>query len=163
MEPEETEGEYTAADSARDFVLDVIDAMGLVDADVEVATTEEGSLLVSVVGEGADRVVGRYGDTLNALQYLATLVVTRDTGEHVRLTLDADGYRGRREAALIEQARELAEEVKQHGQEAELDPLNAFERRIIHNALADDPDVTTYSEGEGDDRRVIIAPRVSEG
>jgi spoIIIJ-associated protein len=143
---------------AREFLREVLAAMYF-SADVELEETEEGSWRLEIVGDDAALAVGRYGGTLNSLQYLIGLVTQRRTGEHARITLDADGYRDRREAALVEQARSLAEEVAKAGQEAELDPLSAFERRIIHNALLDHPDVVTYSEGEEPDRRVIIAPR----
>ena len=147
-----------AAEAAADFVDEVVEAMGMV-SEVDLVDAGDGTWRVEVVGEDAAEIIGRYGDGLNALQYLAGLVAQRRTGEHVRIVLDADGYRERREAALTEQARELAAEVAQAGQEAELDPLSSFERRIIHNALLDHPDVVTYSEGEEPDRRVVIAPR----
>jgi spoIIIJ-associated protein len=156
--PEELEEPLTAGEEAREFMLDVLDAMEL-ESDVTVEETEPGSWRLEVVGEDAGEVVGRYGNTLNALQYLAVLATQKVTGEHVRIVLDANGYRAQREAALVEQAKALAAEVAQAGQEAELDPLSAFERRIIHNALADHPDVITYSEGADSDRRVVIAPR----
>ena len=148
----------TPGEAAREFILDVLDAMEM-PGDVEVEQLEDGTWRLEVVGDGAGDIIGRYGDTINALQYLTTLVALRETGEHTRIVLDAEGYRDRREAALVDQARTLAAQVKESGQEAELDPLNPFERRIIHNALTDHPDVVTYSEGEEPDRRVIIAPR----
>lgn len=149
-----------AAEVAREFVQEVVEAMEL-DCQVEAGTAADGSPNVSVAGPDAGDLVGRSGDTLNALQYLATLVTQRRTGERVHLLLDADGYRGRRETSLTELANELAAEVARRGEEAELDPLNAFERRIIHNALTEHPDVMTYSEGEEPDRRVVIAPRAA--
>lgn len=159
MESEQTiDQASTPGDVAADFIADVVGAMGI-DAEVVVDETEDGTWRIDVQGDDAGDIIGRYGNTLNALQYLAGLVVQRQTGEHVRLLLDAEGYRERRETALVEQARSLAAEVAQAGQEAELDPLGAFERRIIHNALLDHPDVVTYSEGEEPERRVIIAPR----
>lgn len=149
----ETPGEW-----AKDFLLEVLDAMEL-DCDVEVEEREDGVWSLAVVGEGADELVGRHGDALNALQYLTSLAALKRSGEHARILLDAGGYRIRREAALTEQAMELAKMVAEAGQEAELDPLSSFERRIIHNALVDHPEVVTYSEGEEPERRVIIAPR----
>jgi spoIIIJ-associated protein len=146
-----------AGQVAEEFLHEVLAAMYF-NADVEMRESEDGWRL-DIVGEDADRLIGRYGNTLNALQYLTTLVTQRRCGGPVRLTLDAAGYRDRRHAALVEQAHALAAEVVAHGAEAELDPLGAFERRIIHNALLDHPDVVTYSEGEEPDRRVIIAPR----
>lgn len=158
METEETTVEYDPADIAREFVEQVLAAMEL-PAEVSSETLEDGSLRVEVTGEQAGDVIGAYGEGLNALQYLAGLVVQRYTGDHTRLLLDADGYREKRQASLEQQARELAAAVVDAGQEAELDPLNAFERRIIHHALLDYPGVVTYSEGEGEERRVIIAPK----
>lgn len=159
MEAEETtSGALAQGEVAQEFLREVLAAMHF-SADVELVEQEDGSYWLDVVGEDAGRVIGRHGNTLNALQYLTGLVTQKQTGEYSRLTVDADGYRERRQTALIEQARELAAAVTEAGQEAELDPLPAYERRIIHNALMDHPDVVTYSEGEGDDRRVIIAPR----
>jgi spoIIIJ-associated protein len=167
MEPEATVNEtveetseepLTAGEEAREFLLDVLDAMEI-ESDVTFEQTEDSTWRLEVVGDDAGEIIGRYGHGLNALQYLTVLVTQKRTGEHLRITLDADGYRAKREAALVEQARELAAEVAQAGQEAELDPLSAFERRIIHNALMDHPDVVTYSEGVEPERRVVIAPR----
>lgn len=150
---EESPGEF-----AREYVQDVIDAMGL-QCTAQVEEDEDGTWKVEVVGDDAADLIGRYGETINSLQYLTTLTTLHFYGGHIRVQLDAAGYRGKRQTALTEQARALAEEVTRVGQEAELDPLNAFERRIIHNALMNHPDVVTYSEGEGEDRRVIIAPK----
>jgi spoIIIJ-associated protein len=159
MDPADTAEQPAAPmEVAREFLREVLAAMHMA-ADVEVEETEDGTWRLEVVGDDAGLLIGRYGDTINSLQYLTTLVTQRRTGEHVRLLLDAEGYRDRRHAALVEQARDLAAEVKRAGQEAELDPLSPFERRIIHNALMDHPDVVTYSEGEEPERRVIIAPR----
>lgn len=159
METEETiEAPETPGEAAREFLLDVLDAMEM-ESDVEIQQNEEGTWRLTVVGEDAGEIIGRYGNTLNALQYLAVLATQKQTGEHVRIVLDAEGYRERREKALVEQAMALAAEVASAGQEAELDPLSAYERRIIHNALMDHPDVITYSEGADPDRRVVIAPR----
>jgi spoIIIJ-associated protein len=159
MDLQEAEaGAPSPGDIAREFVEDVLDAIGM-DCTVEAEQDEDGTWRLEVLGDGAGDLIGRYGDTINALQYLTTLATLREVGGHVRVQLDAEGYRDRRQAALVEQARELAAEVIRVGQEAELDPLNAFERRIIHNALSNHPEVITYSEGEGEDRRVIIAPR----
>jgi spoIIIJ-associated protein len=88
------------------------------------------------------------------------MVTHGDMAPHgLRLTLDADGYRRRRQEALEDLARTLAVQVRESGEEAVLEPLNALERRIVHSVLTDDPDVCTYSEGEGLDRHVVISPR----
>jgi spoIIIJ-associated protein len=160
-QPAEPVEEYGVGDAVGDFLLDVLDAMGI-ESDVETELLEDGSWRVEVVGADAGEIIGEHGEVINALQYLCGLVAVRQTGEHARIMLDADGYRARRAAALTEQARQLAEEVARLGQEAELDPLSPYERRIIHNALLDHPGVVTYSEGVEPERRVIIAPRTEE-
>lgn len=114
---------------------------------------------IELVGEDAALSFGRNGKSLDALQYLANLIIGRRVGSDVRVLLDAANYRERRTETLINLARELAATVKERQEECELDPLPAHERRIIHNALLDDEGVRTYSEGDDPDRRVVIAPR----
>jgi spoIIIJ-associated protein len=116
-------------------------------------------LQIELVGEDAAHAFGRYGRHLDALQFLANLIIGRRTGADVRVSLDAAGYRAHRAATLEKLAREMAAQVKERQEECEFDPMSAQDRRIIHNALKDDPDVITYSEGEEPHRRVIIAPR----
>jgi len=120
----------------------------------------QGSYLhVELVGESVPQTWGRSGQALDALQFLANMILARRHAGDARLMLDADSYRARRAEALRLRAIELANEVKARNEEAELEPLPAHERRIIHSALADDPDVSTYSEGDEPGRRVVISPR----
>lgn len=116
-------------------------------------------LQVELVGEDVRMTWGRMGQALDALQFLANLILARRVDSDVRLMLDADGYRERRADSLRQRAIELANEVKARNEEAELEPLPAHERRIIHTVLADDPDIETYSEGDEPGRRVVISPR----
>lgn len=113
---------------------------------------------VELIGQDALETFGRHGSSLDALQYLANLVIGRRVGPDIRLILDANSYRKRRAETLENLARQFAAQVKERQEECELDPLPAHERRIIHNALLDDHEVRTYSEGDEPDRRVIIAP-----
>jgi spoIIIJ-associated protein len=103
-------------------------------------------------------VIGRRGETLDALQYLVSLSMNRND-EWIRIILDAEGYRGRREETLRNLALRLAERAKRTGRRAVLDPMNAMERRIIHLTLQEDESIHTHSEGVAPYRRVIIAPR----
>lgn len=116
---------------------------------------------IELIGGDVRTTLGRSGQGLDALQFLCNTIVTRRASADVRLLLDAEGYRERRADTLRARARELANEVKLRKEEAELEPLPSHERRIIHAALADDPDITTYSEGDEPGRRVVIAPRSS--
>ena len=114
---------------------------------------------INIAGLDADNAFGKYGKRLDALQFLANTVLSKKINGDVRLVLDCAGYRDKRAHVLEELAHELAAQVKQRQEECELDPLPAHERRVIHNALSDDPDVRTYSEGMDLERHVVIAPR----
>lgn len=115
---------------------------------------------VNVVLDGKDvaYIVGKHGEVLNALQYLVNIVAGRRYDRGVRATLDGNDYRRRREEALTQLASKIAKQVLDRGEEAVLDALPAFERRIVHKALSEIDGVTTYSEGEEPNRRVVIAP-----
>ncbi len=113
---------------------------------------------IEIDGTDVGYLVGRRGEVLNALQYLMNVVSARKLESGARVTLDGDNYRDQRASYLTDVATKLAEEVKSRGDEAVLDALPAFERRIIHQALVDFEGVTTYSEGEEPNRRIVIAP-----
>ncbi|MGE0028977.1 MAG: protein jag [Thermoleophilia bacterium] len=137
----------------------VVAAMGL-DAQVVVAAgPDETDLDVTVVGDGTSALVGRGGETIDALQYLLAQVATRaEGGARRRVTLDADGYRARREAALVELAEQAAREAVEFGDEIELDAMTPHDRRIVHMALKEKPGIVTRSEGEEPRRRIIVEP-----
>jgi len=109
-------------------------------------------------GKDAAYLVGKHGEVLNALQYLVNVVAHRRLGTEARATLDGNDYRKRREDVLTQMASTIAAQVKERGEEAVLDALPAFERRIVHKALQEIDGVVTYSEGEEPNRRVVIAP-----
>jgi spoIIIJ-associated protein len=114
---------------------------------------------VTVEGEGTEALVGRGGETIDALQYLVGQIATRaDGGERRRVALDADGYRARRAAALEELAGRAAAEAVAHGEEIELDVMTPHDRRIVHMALKDRDDVVTRREGDEGRRRIIVEP-----
>lgn len=155
MSPESLDARERAA---YDVLVEICGVIGL-DVRPEVRDLNPPYLNVELVGEDASPAFGRSGRSLDSLQYLANLIIGKRAGGEVRVLLDAGGYRARREDTLRSLALECAAQVKERQEECELDPLPAHERRIIHNALLDDPDVRTYSEGDDPDRRVIIAPR----
>lgn len=140
------------------FMQELCAASGL-GAQAVVRSAQKPYLQIEIVGENVRQTWGRQGQTLDALQFLCNTVLAHRVSSDVRLMLDAEGYRARRAATLIERARELAREVRERNQEAELEPLPAHERRIIHNALIDEPGITTYSEGDEPERHIVIAPR----
>lgn len=130
------------------------------DLEVSARVKEVAGKYVTLEIDGKDlgHLVGKHGEVLNALQYLMNISAGRRLGNGVRCTLDGDDYRTRREEKLTALATKIANQVKERGEEAVLDALPAFERRIVHKALSVLEGVTTYSEGEEPNRRVVIAP-----
>ncbi len=146
----ELEGEIAA-----DYIeglLDVADLDGDIDMDVEGERA-----VVSVVGATLDELVGRRGEVLEALQELTRLAVHQHTGNRTRMMLDVGGYRQRRRAELAEAGQDAAEEVRRTGQPKRLWPMNPFERKVVHDAVAA-AGLRSESEGEEPDRRVVVLP-----
>ena len=108
---------------------------------------------------GIPVVIGHRGETLDALQYLTSLLVNKGGKDYRRVTLDTEGYRAKREQTLINLANRMAAKVQRSGRRMVLEPMNPYERRILHATLQDNPHVTTHSEGEEPNRRVVIAPK----
>ena len=146
----EKEGEI-AADYLEDL-LDIADLDGDIDMDVE-----RDRALVSVVGGDLDHLVGRNGTVLEALQELTRLAVHAQTGVRSRLMLDVGGYRAGRKAVLTELGRSTAETVRSTGEKVRLEPMSPFERKVVHDAVAE-AGLTSESEGEEPHRRVVVLP-----
>lgn len=129
------------------------------------ATVEEHrldeSFLLDIQCEDAGRLIGRQGQTLSALQYLVNRMIYQLDKEHPKVTLDVGGYRAKAREELVKKALEAADKVRRWGDIVELEPMNAFDRRIVHNALKDDPGVETHSvEVAGTDKKaVLLRPR----
>jgi spoIIIJ-associated protein len=142
----------------RELVATVGEALGL-DGDVTVAAEDDG---IRVVLEGDDLglFIGRHGQTIDAVQHLAFKVANRDAERDaaVRVTVDAAGYRARREQLLHRQAEQAAEKATQDGSPVALDAMSASERKVVHEFLKDRDDVETYSEGTEPDRHLVVAP-----
>ena len=146
---------------AADFVDGLLARMGIA-ATVEPAY-EDGTMYVDVLGEGRDDddmglLIGRYGQTLEALQELTRGAVIQRTGERSRVVVDVEDYKRRQRDRLENRAREIADRVAKTGREEELDPMNAFERKLVHDVVASVRGVTSESRGEDPDRRVVISP-----
>ncbi|HYE30180.1 MAG TPA: R3H domain-containing nucleic acid-binding protein [Methylomirabilota bacterium] len=118
---------------------------------------DDGHIMLDIQTDDPGRLIGRQGQTLAELQYLTNRIIFRDDQNAPKVTLDVGGYRSQARDALIKKAQEAAEKVRKWGDIVEMEPLNAFDRRIVHNALKDDPDIETQSvEVEGTDRKVIL-------
>ncbi len=146
---------------AADFVDGLLSRMGIA-ATVDPAY-EDGTMYVDVLGEGRDDddmglLIGRYGQTLEAVQELTRGAVIQRTGERSRVVVDVEDYKRRQRDRLEDRAREIADRVATTGREEELDPMNAFERKLVHDIVASVRGVTSESRGEDPDRRVVISP-----
>ncbi len=128
-----------------------------VNAVPQVSVDEEGNYLVELVGEGLGAVIGRRGETLDAIQQLTGYAVNHGQQRRVRVRVDAEGYRSKREESLERMARRVADKVVRYRRNMTLEPMNAYERHVVHTALQDYPGVTTYSVGVEPNRRTVVA------
>lgn len=142
------------AATAQEFLSGLLAAMGL-EAEVSCHSDEE-RVTADVTGADLGILIGRRGQTLDALQELTRTAVQRRLKARVRLLVDVEGYRARRQQSLIEYAVSMAQRAMERGTEIELEPMSSFERRIVHNAVSEVEGAVSYSEGEEPERRVII-------
>ncbi len=158
---EEVKGEYFpegtefVENEVTEFLKGLMDHVGIEDGTVKAANTDNG-LLVNLTGKDMGTLIGRRGETLDAVQYLASLVYNKDKDDYHRVTVDTENYRKKRENTLIRLAKKKAGQVVKTGRKVVLEPMSPFERRIIHFALQNDKYVTTYSEGEEPNRHIVI-------
>jgi spoIIIJ-associated protein len=130
----------------------VIDRTG-----VSASATEEIPVTLEIKGEDLGILIGRRGQTLSSLQYIVRLILNNKTGSYLPVVIDVEGYRKRRDESLKALAFRIAEQVKTRRMPFKMEPMSPYERRVIHMALADDPDVVTASTGEGELRRVVVS------
>ena len=146
----------TVEDRARIFLNDVFAAMNMTVA-VDVAYDEEsGQMDIDLSGDEMGVLIGKRGQTLDSLQYLVSLVVNKGSEDYIRVKVDTENYRKRRKDTLENLAKNIAYKVKRTRRPVSLEPMNPYERRIIHSALQNDRYVTTHSEGEEPFRHVVV-------
>jgi spoIIIJ-associated protein len=143
-------------ETAREFAVSALRLMGF-DVDARASETPE-SVVIDLVGQDLGGLIGRHGRTLDALELLVALYAQRRSGQRVQVIVDAAGYRARHERTLVEVAQHAAEKAVQGGVPIRMDPMGPRDRRIVHVALKDDARVRTASEGEDDERRVVVFP-----
>ena len=152
----------TIDEKAADFLHDVFGAMGI-SVDVESKLNEEEKELeINLSGDEMGILIGKRGQTLDSLQYLVSLVVNKESEDYLRVKLDTENYRERRKETLETLAKNIAYKVKRTRRSVSLEPMNPYERRIIHSALQNDKYVFTRSEGEEPFRHVVIALKREE-
>lgn len=167
-EPEEDEDEDESeisdeeldkiADTAIEVIRDILKHFGAEDAEIDEYEGDDGELILDVVGADLAILIGRHGKTLDALQQLVSSIVNRRLGFRYPVVVDVEDYKHRRRLKLESIAESAAARaVKRHG-DVKLHPMTPYERRLVHIALRDNPDVETFSEGEGSGRRVVVHP-----
>ena len=142
-------------EAVKTFLADTMKAMNM-EVEIEISIDEDGALCADLRGEHMGILIGKRGQTLDSLQYLANRVANKHQDGYVRVKLDTEKYRARREETLKHLAKNISHKVKRNRRPAALEPMNQYERRIIHSALQSDPYVTTHSEGEEPYRKVVI-------
>ncbi len=144
-------------DIAKDFLNNLFEKMGL---DIDVIVKDDGDTLsIELIGDNMGLVIGYRGETLDAIQYLTSLVINKEGDAYKRVLIDTEGYRQKREETLRRLARRLANKVERTKKDIVLEPMNPYERRIIHSTLQYSSSVKTYSQGEEPYRRVVISLR----
>ncbi|MCM1567986.1 MAG: protein jag [Roseburia sp.] len=150
---------FSVEDCAKKFLKDVFEAMKI-EAIVDTKYDEvENNLDINLTGNEMGILIGKRGATLDSLQYLVSLVVNKDSEDYIRVKVDTENYRQRRKETLENLAKNMAYKVKRTKRSASLEPMNPYERRIIHAALQNDKYVVTHSEGDEPYRRVVITLR----
>lgn len=147
----------TPAVKAVDFLETLVSDMGL-DATVEIVSKDDEGVVIDIKGDSLGILIGRRGDVLDSIQYLATLAANIEKSGFYRVTVDVQGYREKRAETLRGVAKRMSEKVLKYKRSFALEPMNAYERRIIHSACQNIDGVTTRSIGEGADRKIVISP-----
>jgi len=146
----------TAQNVTKKFLDDVFHAMGITASSVVTYDQENATVEINIDGDEMGVLIGKRGQTLDSLQYLVSLVVNKNSENYIKVKLDTENYRARRKETLENLAKNIAFKVKRTRKPVSLEPMNPYERRIIHSALQNDKYVETYSEGEEPYRRVVI-------
>ena len=151
--PAEEPEEYAAV---RSFLSGLLERMG-VEAEICISEREGGGIAVDLVGSGMGAVIGRRGETLDAIQHLTNYAVNHGTEKHLRISVDAENYRAKREESLTKLAEKMAEKAIKYKRSMALEPMNSYERHVIHTALQNYEGVTTASSGTEPNRRVVVS------
>lgn len=151
--PEDEPADYVAV---RGFLTGLLEHMGI-EADIDLSEREGGGILADLSGPGMGAVIGRRGETLDAIQHLTNYVVNRGNEKHMRISVDAENYRAKREESLVRLAEKMAEKAIKYKRSMALEPMNSYERHVIHTALQNYEGVTTASTGTEPNRRVVVS------
>ena len=142
--------------AVRQFLSGLLERMG-VKAQIEISTRENGGINVNLSGNGMGAIIGRRGETLDAIQHLTNYAVNRGSEKHLHISVDAENYRSKREESLTRLAEKMAEKAIKYKRSMALEPMNSYERHVIHTALQNYEGVTTSSTGVEPNRRVVVS------
>jgi len=155
--------EESPVDRAKDFLASFISNLGFSDVEITSETLEDGDICFNLKGDNLGLVIGRHGEILDSLQYLTNLAANRQEKDFVRVLVDIENYRDRRAETLRALSHKVAARVIKNQRSVSLEPMNAYERRIIHSEVQDIEGVVTFSIGTGEDRRIVVAPENYKG
>ena len=150
------EGESAEYAAIRAFLSGLMSRMG-VEAQIDISPRDNGGINVNLSGSGMGAIIGRRGETLDAIQHLTNYVVNRDSDKHLHISVDAENYRAKREESLSKLAEKMAEKAIKYKRSMALEPMNSYERHVIHTALQNYEGVTTSSTGVEPNRRVVVS------
>ena len=153
LSPEDEEAEFAAV---RAFLTGLLEHMG-VKASIEIRRRENGGIGVNLAGDSMGAIIGRRGETLDAIQHLTNYSVNKDNDKHMHISVDAEGYRSKREESLAHSAEKMAEKVLKYKRSMAFEPMNSYERHVIHTALQNYGGVPTSSTGVEPNRRVVVS------
>ena len=142
--------------AVRSFIEGLMERMGI-DAQIDISRRDNGGINVNLSGSGMGAIIGRRGETLDAIQHLTNYVVNRDSDKHMHISVDAENYRAKREESLTKLAEKMAEKAIKYKRSMALEPMNSYERHVIHTALQNYEGVTTASTGAEPNRRVVVS------
>ena len=148
--------ESDVSGKTRDFLEGLLSRMGT-EADIDITVKDDGSICAELSGEGMGAIIGRRGETLDAIQHLTNYAVNRGTEERTHISIDAENYRSKREESLVHLAEKMAAKALKYHRSMALEPMNSYERHVIHTALQNYDGVTTCSTGVEPNRRVVIS------
>ncbi len=150
------QAEATLEQRTEAFLTGLLERMG-VQAELQFSTRENGGLVVNLTGAGMGAVIGRRGETLDAIQHLTNYAVNRGQEKRTHISVDAENYRSKREDSLVHLAQKMAAKVVKYRRSMALEPMNSYERHVIHTALQDYEGITTASTGSEPNRRVVVS------
>ena len=154
--PAAVEGESADYTAIRSFLTGLLERMG-VNADIEISPRDNGGINVNLTGASMGAIIGRRGETLDAIQHLTNYVVNKDSEKHLHISVDAEAYRSKREESLTRLAEKMAEKAIKYKRSMALEPMNSYERHVIHTALQNYEGVSTSSTGVEPNRRVVVS------